>query len=237
MRSCQLVFFILTVAGSSVAFAQGGTLVRVTAGPEQVAQKNPAESPYVYNGSGWTASLAVTRKSASRVRQVEVVAGKTTMRSDLTPSDANHLALDLGYRDLRPFVGGSVLVGASLVGALEGSSHSYPVYRTRDNFGYLRLSVGPVVRLRWRRFTNDFQVPLLSLIDFPYTDAKSNGDGLRFSVAGPAALTAGEEALSMRARNFVLSYRISALRYRYDEPRVFARQSFSLGFERGGSKP
>jgi hypothetical protein len=171
------------------------------------------------------------------VRQVEFAAGKATMRSDLTPSDANHLALDLGYRELRPFLHGTVSLGGSLVGALEGSSHSYPVYRTRDAFGYFRLSVGPAARLRWRRFTNDIQAPLLSLIDFPYTDTKSNGDGLHFSVAGPGSLLAVENSISVRARSLVLSYRVSTLRYRHDDPRIFARQSFSIGFERGGSKP
>jgi hypothetical protein len=234
---CTLAF-----AGANLASAQAASLVRIGAGSEQVAQKNPAASPYVYAGFGWTGFASFSRASERRTLQADLSFGGAPLHSGVTGSDAKHLAIDLSLRDLHPLGVGTWMIGGVFAGSLEGSSHNYSLYHTRNNFGYLRFSVGPAVRTRWQAdgklLANDLQVPLISLIDFPYADAKSNGDGLRFTVAGPWSLQSVDESLSMRIRGgLVFTYHVSALRYRLGEPRVFARQSLSLGFERGDSRP
>lgn len=237
---------LVAFAGAARAGAQAHSSIRLGAGIEQSAQRNPAESPYIYSGFGWTASLGYSRVAPSSAIEVAVAGGLGSLSSDVAKGRASHGLAEINLEYVRKtgvrLANAHWMVGGSLSGVVEATRHQYPLYAGDDDFGYFRTGFGAALRTTWQwrnaSVTNDLAIPLVNLIDFPYSNAKAHGEAVRFSLAGPASLQAFDDAISYRVgaegtRGVVWTYRVSVMRYRYDDSRRFARQSLSMAFVLG----
>jgi hypothetical protein len=229
--------------------AQGTSAFVVAVGAEQAAQKNPAESPYVYAGWGWRLSLGYGRSSHQSTTDFSLAGGAGSVHSETARGAATRATLVIAGRHLRAtpirLAGASWLVGAQLGWTTEMTTHHYagPI-DFRDQFGYAALQLGPAVRASFNvksaRITNELSAPLLNAVDFPYANLKMNGPlHLRFATVND--LLAFDDAITFRsgASSVWWTYRLTWLRYDRHDTRTFARHSLSMAvnFPRGRGAP
>lgn len=225
--------------------------LRIALGAEQSAQRNPAESPYVYSGWGPAVAMEYGRRSKGSESELLIALGYGSLTSDVPGARAQQGSFAIGSRYLRALDGPPATaawkVGARLSASGTITNHQYASRDAFDDqFGYLNLGLGPsmVAAFRWRgaKITSDLSVPVANLIDMPYANAKMNGS-LDLRLASLPTLQAFDETITLRpgldrAGRIAWKYRLSFFRYSNAGTRTFARQSLSVSVDlRPGDTP
>jgi hypothetical protein len=242
VRATALFLLAPLCALARPACAQSVQWIRATAGLEQSALNNPGESAFRYSGIGPAFALQYQRTLGDNTFDIALGGSFGTLRSKVTTATSNLTTATLRTRFVRgaPRRTGPVewTFGADLTGHVETTQHQYAgPFGSDDVFGFLTIGAGPVVRTRYRlshaTIVNELAVPLANLVDFPYANAKMNGDQVKLSFASLDKLQAFDDAVSYRVGapgkpSVTWTYRLSYLRYLFADARRVAHQSLSM---------
>jgi hypothetical protein len=241
MTNRTLAMLALTV-GADLG-AQSRSSLGVTFAAEHDAQRNPGASPYAYSGSGMGGELRYTRWNAGTAFDVRLGASSATLRSAITGGgkpieELTSATISAGYA--RP-VGDTTArlqwqIGARLSARFTATRHLYASpFTYSDDFGFYGIGVGPELHasipVRRSRLTNRLSVPLVTLIDYPYSNLKASKGDLSFAFPPKAVLLENELSYrvgSIRKRGIAWRYQLSFLRYDLGDPRLFAQQLVGL---------
>jgi hypothetical protein len=242
---------ILTVSCLSIvatpAHAQSTSWYRFSIGFEQSAQKNPAESPYVFSGFGYLAALGYGRDWSASSLDLSFSGGFGNLGSGLSRGEAHHGHSALTASYLRSITGQSMLgANLSILADITDQPYGMPFDAT-DQFGYGAITLGPALRstfhVRHATVTNDATVPLVDAVELPYANLRMEG-GVHLHLRTVATVQGLTDAVSYHiggdgARNLTWTYRVSFLHFAAAQPRTFARQSVSMtiNLPRGGDAP
>ena len=231
----------LTVFAYPVA-AQNASALRLGAGLEQAALRNPAQSPYRL--AGWGPAFLVGFERRTRISNVNVSlhGGVSSMNAPTSGGAATDrvASFDVRYvRALRSSVEPpSWMVGAQLETTMDLANHRYAPASGGydDRFGFLTTGFAAVLRascaLRNRPISGELAIPIASWVDFPYSNAKVDADDFRLRFAGPNTLQGFTGLITYHTAatgrfGVDWQYRVRYLRYASTEVRRYARQSLS----------
>ena len=240
-RTTAMLGFV--VAMSAEVSAQSRSSVGVTFAATHDAQRNPGASPYAYSGGGMSGELRYARWNQSAAIDVRLGASFSTLRSAITAGgrpieELNSGTISAAY--LRP-LGDSIArlrwqIGGRLAARFAHTTHVYATpFTYSDDFGFFIVGLGPELHaslpVRRSRLTNRLSVPLLNLIDYPYSNLKASTSDV--SVAFPPKAVALENELvyrvgAIRRRGIAWRYQLSFLRYDLADARLFAQQLVGL---------
>ena len=235
---CALVCGLAAACGAQ----NSDTWLRVGAGVDQSAIRNPAESPYRYGGEGvaLSAAFGVTRSRSEFV--VSLDGSTASMHSVISQSGTPHSALTAGGADFQYVWSPNARDGAigwrfgvDVQARAEDDRHTYAVrYNSTNDYGYAFAVIGPLVRTGIRlpngTLTNGLTMPLAGWIDCPYSNRSANGSSVDVAFAVPPRLSVLDDAIRYRVgapTSFGVSYvyRFSFVRYVLGDARISVRQS------------
>jgi hypothetical protein len=246
-RMRYLIAPCLALLQSPVAAQQPATSLSAALGVEQSASRNPGASPYIYRGIGLVGTLRLTRRSEHSEWDVELDGSRGTLRSRASQGGLPRevftgAALGGGWlRRVRSTGPVEWRAGASANWRLAHLRHDYTgMFATSSDFGFLAVHLAPAASaalpVRGGTLANRVAAPVVTFIDYPYSNAKAHGERVRLRFATLDRLQAIENDLTYRRGPWTWRYRFSFMRYVVGEPRVFANQSLALerdAFRRG----
>jgi hypothetical protein len=234
---------VLAIAAGAELGAQSQSSLGITVAAEHDAQRNPGASPYAYSGGGIGGELRFTRWNADAAFDARLGTSFATMRSAITTNsrpieELQSATVSLGYARPVGDTSGTVKwqLGGRLSARFTHTQHEYSApFSFTDEFGFYVMGLGPELHtslpVRRSRLTNRLSVPVLTLIDYPYSNLKASKDDLTFAVPSKVILVENELSYrvgSIRTRGIAWRYHVSFMRYALDEPRLFAQQSVGL---------